>query len=118
MPRGTFIRLRGAASFYLSDTGHTLDLVATDDSGGGATRTWTAGSTIPCRVDPLSGSESLVAERLSDRSTHLLTVPRETVEGHEDRFAVDGRGTYAVTAVRSSTGEWLRRLEAVKLEET
>lgn len=121
MPLATFLdgnvpsQLRGLAWLSLSSTGQVQNLAGTTDAGGGATRTWTAGSAIPCRVDAMGGSESEVANRISDRSTHLITVPPQTTIGHEDRFSISGT-TYEITAVREHTSEWMRTLEAVRLD--
>jgi SPP1 family predicted phage head-tail adaptor len=106
-------QLRGIAWLALSQSGTILNLAGTTDSGGGATRTWTGSGTVDCRVDAMGGAEAEVADRIADRSTHLITVPPETTIGHEDRFASDGI-TYEVTAVRDSTREWVRTIEAVK----
>lgn len=112
---GTITQLRGLAWLALSARGSVGNLAGTSDSGGGATRTWTYGTSLPCRVDPMGGGESEVADRISDRSTHLITTLPEVTIGHEDRFAVEGE-VYEITAVRDATDEWLRTLEAVKLD--
>ncbi len=108
--------LRGLRADALSQTGNWLTLSGTSDSGGGATITWgTAGSALPCRVAPLTGSESVVADRLDDRSTHkIITLPTTGVS-HKDRWVV-GSTTYEITAVRARTAEWVRVFEAVVLE--
>ena len=112
---GTITQLRGLAWMTLTARGSVGNLAGTADSGGGATRTWTYGTVaLPCRVDPLGGGEAEVANRISDRSTHLITTLPEITIGHEDRFAVEGV-TYEITAVRDATDEWLRTLEAVRL---
>lgn len=121
MPLGTFLnginptRLRGLQAIVLSDIGNVGTLTSTDDAGGGASQAWAYGSDIPCRVDPLGGDESVVAGRLDDRSTHLITVPARTDVDTNDRFQVTGQGTFEVTAVRSRTGEWTRVFETVQV---
>lgn len=121
MPISTFLngstplRLRGAAWLALSETGMIGAGSIVDDAGGGGITVWTFGGTIPCRVDPLAGNERLVASRLSDESTHLLTVPPNTAVTTASRFAVQGGGTFEITAVRESTGEMLRVFEAVEV---
>ena len=116
---GTATRLRGLMWLSLSDTGKLGTRAYTTDSGGGATAVWSfAGADIPCRVDPIAAAgddETIVAGRLSDRSTHLITVPAGTTGGTDNRFSVTGRGTFEVTAVRSRTGEWARFFEAVRV---
>jgi head-tail adaptor len=112
---GTITTLRGLSWLALSDSGRVGAGTMVGDTGGGATTTWTYGGTIPCRVDPLSGRELLTAGRISDRSTHLITVPPGTGVTTSNRFAVTGRGTFEITAVQDRTGELVRSLEAVKV---
>jgi head-tail adaptor len=121
MPLGTFLNggtittLRGLSWLALSDSGRVGAGTIVGDTGGGATTTWTYGGTIPCRVDPLSGRELITAGRISDRSTHLITVPPGAGVTTSNRFAVTGRGTFEITAVQDRTGELVRSLEAVKV---
>lgn len=122
MPFGTFLdgraHGRGLLWLRLTDTGYVLAGAAVDDGGGGATQTWTAGSAVPCRVDPLTGREEMTAGQVDDRSTHLITVPADTTISSRERFAIDNRGTFEITAVRERTAEWARRFEAVQTLET
>ena len=125
MPLGTFLngaaptRLRGLLWLALSDVGQVGTLTATSDSGGGASQAWTYGADLPCRVDPIgaggSQDEMVVAGRLNDRSTHVITVPPGTTVTIKDRFKVTGGSTFEVTAVRSRTGEFARVFEAVEV---
>lgn len=116
MNGGTAIRLRGLMWLALSDTGNVLTRTPVSDTGGGVTETWSIGADIPCRVDPIGGGdESVVAGRISDQSTHLITMSPETSVGTSQRVAIDNRGTFEVTAVRSRTAEWARRVEAVQV---
>lgn len=113
---GTATQLRGLLWLSLSDLGKVGSLTATSDAGGGATMTWAFGPDIPCRIDPVSSSgedETIVATRLSDRSQYVITVPAGTTVTTNNRFAVTGRGTFEVTAVRSRTGQWATFVEAV-----
>lgn len=123
MPLSTFLdgsvptRLRGIAWLALSGSGQVGTLSGTTDSGGGATRTWTYGSTIPSNIRAIGGREGEVADRISDRSTHLITLPPETPITTESRFSsLDEVQTYEITAVRERTREWMRLAEAVKLD--
>lgn len=111
---GNPTRLRGLAWLSLSDLGQVGTGTITDDGGGGGTATWTYGGTIPCRIDPMTGGELVTGGRLSDRSTHTITVPAGTVVSVASRFALAGRGTFEVTAVRSRTGEALTFFEVVQ----
>lgn len=121
MPFGTFLdgrppqNLRGLLWLRLTDTGYVLAGSATDDSGGGASTTWNAGTAIPCRVDPLAGGEEQIGSGIDDRSTHVITVPAGTSVTSQSRFAITNRGTFEITAVRERTSEWARRFEAVEV---
>lgn len=107
------IRLRGLSWLALSETGNVLVRSMTDDSGGGQTETFTAGTALPCRVDPMGGGESVTAERIDPRTTHKITVPPSTSVSAADRFEITGRGTFEITAVRKRTQEPVRVLEAI-----
>jgi hypothetical protein len=112
---GTVSQLRGAAFLALSDTGQVGGGSITDDAGGGGTVSYTYGAAVPCRIDPLAGDERVVGARVSERSTHLLTLAPWTPINASDRFQVAGRGTFEVTAVREQTAEPLRFVELVEV---
>lgn len=120
MPISTFLhdnvptQLRGLNFLSLSQTGQVLTRTLTDDTGGGQTETYTAGSDISCRVDPVGGGESEIANRIDERTTHKITVPPATVVSAADRFQIDGIGDFEITAVRTRTDESVRVLEAVE----
>jgi hypothetical protein len=97
----------------LTETANVLTAVSTSDSGGGATQTTTVGPDIICRLDTLAGNEGENAERISDRSTHLATLPAGTPITTRNDLRVDNRGTFEVTAVRQATGEHARFVELV-----
>ncbi len=120
MSRATFLngrsfdQLRGALWLSLSATGYRLTESGTVDAGGGEIQTWGTAGTFDCRIDSLGGSESVTGERLSDRSTHIVTLPPNTAIDHNDRFKLDG-DTYEITAVRTATAELARRVEVVEV---
>lgn len=124
MPIATFLndapvsQLRGLGWLALSDVGFIGGAAVTSDSGGGGTTVWTYGTSFPCRVDPIASghsNEGVNAERLSDRSTHLVTTPRGTEVSAANRLAVTGRGTFEVTAVRTRTADPYTFFEAVQV---
>ena len=121
MPLTTFLdgrpatQLRGLMWLALSDVGHVVTQVSADDAGGGVTQVWTAGTAIPCRVDDLAGGEGVSAGRISDQSTHTILVQPDVVPSPIDRFAIDGKGTFEITAVRNRTRDWAQVLEAVQV---
>jgi|SRR6185295_2306507 len=108
-------QLRGLAWLSLSDSGFRVTQVSTDDSGGGVSQVWTAGTVaIPCRVDPLSGRQhGITGGAIDERSTHVVTIAAGGTVAAQDRFAISGRGTFEVTAVRDRTREWSREFEVV-----
>ncbi len=118
-PLGTFsdgepaVQLRGLAFLALSDVGHLSRGTVVDDAGGGGSVTEVLSGTIPCRIDPLSGGERDLAGRISERSTHVLSVPAGTDLSARDRFVIDGRGTFEVTATRQRSRGWVQRFEVL-----
>jgi hypothetical protein len=122
MPQSTFLsgrapaRLRGLQMLALSDTGNVLTRSFTSDTGGGATQSWAAGSAVQCRIDPMGerGASHVIAGRVDERSTHLVTMTTAgaAVEA-DDRFVITGRGTFEVTATRLRTDAWTQVFEVV-----
>lgn len=106
--------LRGLRFMALSDTGYVLRGTVTDNAGGGGTMTFGTAGTFACRVDPLGGGESRIAERVDERTTHLITVPPGADVSAADRFRVSGFGDFEITAVAVRTDEAVRVLEAVE----
>lgn len=107
------VTTRGLITEALAETGNVISGSVTDDAGGGGSAVVTVGGTIACRIDALRGSEGQAGARISDRSTHLITLPAGTDIDTADDFRVNGRGTFEVTAVREYTGEQARFIEAV-----
>jgi len=85
------------------------------DGGGGWTETFTAGSTVACRLASIGGGERrATGARVDDRTTHILTVPQGTTIAEKDRVVVSG-ATYEVTAVRvRNAWEIARRVEVME----
>ena len=96
MPLSTFLQgraptqLRGLQWLALTESGQVLSVTNTADDGGGVSQEWAAGSAVPCRIDPLCGGEEVTANRLSDESTHLVTVPAGTPRDGESAFRYHG----------------------------
>lgn len=105
---------RGLVTEALTERGYTIASSFTSDGGGGGSVTMISGGTVGCRIDSLAGGEDAVADRISDRSTHLITLSPDESVTTEDEFCVIGRGTYEVTAVREHTGEFSTVFEAVE----
>jgi len=109
-------QFRGLAWLSLTGTGHVVRGSFVSDSGGGGSATFTPQGTVSCRIDPLAvgGAERYAGGQIDDRTTHLLRIPPDTDVTTADRFIIDGRGTFEVTALRSRTNEWLRTVEVVE----
>lgn len=112
---GNVTQLRGLAWMTLSEVGHIGTATVSDDSGGGSVSDWAYGGVIPCRVDPIGENEVEDAGRISDRSTHIVTLPPGTTISAANRFTIDGLGTFEVTAVQVRTDEHVRFVEVVKI---
>jgi SPP1 family predicted phage head-tail adaptor len=97
----------------MPETGQVLTSVYASDSGGGATATVTAGTAVACRLDALSGNEGETADRISDRSTHIVSLPANTAIDVADDFQISGGSIYEVTAVRDYSDELTRVIEVV-----
>lgn len=112
----TYASTRGLITEALTESGYTISGTVVSDGGGGGSVTAVNGGTVACRIDSLGsqGDESPVANRISDRSTHLITLPPGSSVTTDDKFYVIGRGTYEVTAVREHTGEFSTVFEAVE----
>ena len=104
---------RGLDLAFFPETGNIIGGSITDNQGGGGTFTESVGSDIPCRIDALGGDEGEIAERLSDRTTHIVTVIGDTEIDTANDFAIDGRGTFEVTAVREHSGDFTLPFEVV-----
>lgn len=104
---------RGLVTEALSGTAVIYSGTIVDDGGGGGTYTALATGTAICRIDALGGNEGEIADRISDRSTHLVTLPAETSITTAQDLSISGRGTFEVTAVREHTDELARFVEVV-----
>lgn len=88
----------------LPDTAVLSSLVSVSDGEGGATNTWTAFGTVPCRLDNLSGSRKPVADAIQSFNSWILTVPYDTEIDTLTRVFVNDY-TFTVTGV-SDVGSW------------
>lgn len=113
--------IRGVLWLGLSDTARVLVRGTASDGGGGYTETYTPAPTLAwgsstnfaCRIDALTGTEGQTANRISDRSTHLVTLNTGgTISiSLSDDLQIQNRGRYEITAIREHTGEFVRELE-------
>lgn len=108
--------LRGLQFLALSDVGVVLSPVSTSDSGGGATVVWGTAGTVSCRIDPMGGESSRVTGgQIDERSTHVVTAPMGSTVSASDRLVIAGRGTFEVTAVQRTTGEFAHSFEVLEI---
>jgi head-tail adaptor len=108
-------RLRADSETLMPDAATRHAQAVVSDGGGGFTETFTAAGTFSCHVAPIGGGERVVGGRISDRTTHVLSVPAGTTISAADRVVVDGK-TFEVTAVRTRSWEIVRRVEVRELD--
>lgn len=89
-------------------------LTTTTDSWGGPVRAWSAVTTAKCRVQPVTGVDSIVQARPDLRISHRVYFPGSPDVQAGDRLKVDGLTLY-VEVVRDI--DRLRRLLTVDCEE-
>lgn len=83
----------------LPDKGYILTLTQTSDGQGGFTDSWgTADAYTKCRLDYLTGTESVFGGALKPFSGYNLTVPHDTALTTEKRFLLNG-DTYAIVEI-------------------
>ncbi len=115
--------IRGLLWLSLTDTGRFLIRSSVSDGGGGQTETylpdpsaaWAGTNNVACRIDALSGIEGEVADRVSDRSTHLVTINAPYSVSLNSDFQILNRGRYEITAIREHTGEMATQFEVTDL---
>jgi head-tail adaptor len=121
VPISTFLngrdpsRLRGLQFLALSDVAVITRRTSTSDSGGGASQSWAAIGTAPCRVYPATAAPGrIVAGALDENTTHYCRLPAGTDVTAPDRIVVSGRGTFEVTLATTRTGEVSRLVEVMQ----
>ena len=73
--------------------------MASDDGAGGETVSWETLATLWARIEPLSGAERLMAERLEAAVTHRVTIRFREGVTHEMRFSIGSR-LFGIRAIR------------------
>lgn len=114
MPLSTFLDgrapTRGLLWLALSDTAYVFKRSSESDGGGGSTDKYTKQAGVSARIDPIGGGEAELAARVSDRSTHVVTLRPGTEISLDDDLEIAG-SRYEVTAIRSRTGEMALMVE-------
>jgi hypothetical protein len=100
------IQLRGLQWLSFSDDATVQARQIVSDGGGGGTTVWQAGTTVACRVWPVTirGRGRVIGGALSERSTHFLATPLGTRIGLDDRVVIANRGTFEITMALDRTG--------------
>lgn len=110
---------RKDANLLLPSTAVVRRVVTTPDGGGGRTRQAPQDQPpVQARLVTVGGGEQGTGggrvtrgNRVSDRTTHILTLPAETVVSERDEVLIDGT-LYEVTAVLTRNAEEIvRRVE-------
>lgn len=113
---GDIAAMRGRMNSMLPDTA-TIERATSTKVRGEVTQTWKPiARSIACRIAPIGGGETgRVAGRISERTTHLVTVAAATDIEEADRITVNG-SPFEVTLVRKR-GSWelSRRVEVREL---
>lgn len=75
----------------LPDTGDLLTVTYVSDGQGGMVETWgTATANVACRLDYMTGAESVFGGALRPYSGYNLTVPYNTALTAASRFSIGG----------------------------
>jgi len=99
-PADELDEIRAEAVELLTANGKVSKFTSASDGAGGTIESWVTGAAIPCRLAPLGSSPAgRTADRLDERTTHVVTLPAETDVTTDDRVEVEGH-TYTVTARR------------------
>lgn len=116
LPADELQAIRAEANAWLPSLCQVLSHAQVADGGGGFTETYTPAGAQACRLAPVAGGEDATSrqaggDRISDRSTHILTLQAEAVIREADRVRVDG-ADYEVVLVRKRPAlEAVRRVE-------
>ncbi len=112
MDAGELARLQADLAALLPDRCDLLTVTRTSDGAGGWSESWaTAAANVPCRFDPLRGSEALVGAALQSRQVYTVTLPAGTTLTTASRLK-RGTTSYAVLAV-DGVKSWAGTLRAV-----
>jgi hypothetical protein len=125
MPISTFLngrpptQLRGLAFLALSEAATIEARTAVSDGGGGASWTWAAAGSAPCRVYPVTtkGQGRITGGQIDERTTHYCVLPTGTPVNQAERIVIANRGTFEVTMVLQRTSRLTNVCEVMQLSE-
>lgn len=79
-------QIRADIADLLPDTGYILTISNTSDGQGGSTEGTVISGTLSCRMDEISGDESLSVDQLKPYSRYMLTLPYDTTITEQNRW--------------------------------
>jgi len=97
--------MRSAIGELLPDTCSIITVTRTPDGMGGQTETFGTAS-ASCRLDVISGMETVIGGALQPYVRTMLSLPYDTTITEANRV-VHGGVTYAVTAPPNSDQSWI-----------
>lgn len=107
---GELASMRTSLNSFLAGTAILHTLTVTSDGQGGQNESWAASGTVDARLapDPVRGSEAVLAGRVAEVSSWILTVPAHTTIVETGRVVYDGV-TYEVDEVLTRVPEEIGR---------
>ena len=113
---GELTAMRATQADTLPGTAVISRNTPTSDGMGGWTDAWAAIGTVDGRVAPAqeSGSERLVADKITEEDAWVITMPYATDVTAKDRVAIDSR-TFEVVTVLPWSWETARRVVATEV---
>jgi len=96
-------QMRNDVEQLFPDTCHILEVTQTSDGAGGLTDSWgtaTAGTSIPCRVDYLTGREGMTAGALTPYQKAVINLKHDATVTPANRIQV-GSYTFSVQSVNN-----------------
>jgi Phage head-tail joining protein len=124
IPDAELDQIRSDAQQLLQGSCSILAKQSISDGGGGHTESWEpVAESVACRIAPVGGGvkdterNNGVGHRVSDETTHIVTLPAGTDIDKTSRIDVDGSGLYEVTLIRTRTfDEFTRRVEVKEVD--
>ena len=111
MDASELARIQDDIDALLSDTAVILSVSYTPDGYGGLTESWGTVTTTACRIDPLSGTETLSGGAIQPYHAFQLTLPHSVTLTTEERIKI-GTTTYSVKSVDNGKS-WAGSVRAV-----
>lgn len=104
LPADELAQIRTDLEQTLPDAGTVLALTRTSDGQGGWSESWAGTTSVSCRLDFISGAESVNNAAIVPYTRAIVTLPQNVTITTENRFS-HSSGTYTVQSV--NVGSWL-----------